>query len=319
MFGLTGNQTWAIVASIGGLILIGVILVRSARRKQSKLMDFNRDFFFWLSVIYLILLLLAAGMYMGNFYGVKERIPVILGGILPIGVPWFGAIGAVVISLEGVFQHTQEGNWDPRFSYWHMARPLFGSVLAIVAFFIFLLLIGATGQTPAFATPGGGSKASDLVVYYVVSFLVGYREETFRELVKRVTDLIFEKTHAPSGSGLPAVTFEAHGSGIEELNFGAVAGGSHARTTMAISNTGAAALTAPVATVTTDSSPTGGPFSKDDDELSGKGDLAPGETRTLVIVFASPADKSKSFTGKLTVASASLALPAVVSLSGSRS
>jgi len=317
MVSLTAHQTLAILAGIVGFVLIAWILVSSAGRDRSKLMNFNRDFFFWLSITYLALLLVAAGMYMGNFYGVKDRIPVILGGILPIGVPWFGAVGAVVISLEGVFQHTQEGNWDDRYSYWHMARPLFGAVLAIVAFFIFLLLIGATGQTPAFATPGGDSQASDLIVYYVVAFLVGYREETFRELVKRVTDLLFVKTQQPPGSGLPAVTFEAHGSGIERVDFGPVAGGGAAvATTLSISNTGPAALTAPVAIVTTDNALGGGPFSKGNDRVSSHGDLAPGETRTLEVLFSPPAGDPKPFAGKLTVSSAALPVPADISLSG---
>jgi len=34
---------------------------------------------------------------------------------VPVGVPWFGAVGAVLISLTGVFAH--EHDWDPNYPY----------------------------------------------------------------------------------------------------------------------------------------------------------------------------------------------------------
>jgi hypothetical protein len=34
---------------------------------------------------------------------------------LPIAVPWFGAIGAVTISLEGVFKWS-ESRWNPEYN-----------------------------------------------------------------------------------------------------------------------------------------------------------------------------------------------------------
>jgi hypothetical protein len=317
--GLTGNQTAAVISGVVGFVCLAVILIRAAHHKHPLLTRFGTDFFFWLGVIYLSMLVTVAIMYMGNFYGVKDRIPVILGGILPIGVPWFGAIGAVVISLEGLFQHSRRGDWDPTYSYWHLARPLFGAVLAIVAFFIFLLLIAAAGQTPAFATPHRKSPAIDLVVYYVIAFLVGYREETFRELVKRVTDLLFTKTQQPTMPGQPALTFEAGGSGVEAIVFGPVAGGTQKTTTVTISNTGTAPLTGPVVTVTTNSAPAGGPFVKGNDNVTGQGDLAPGEARTVEVTFAPPVASQASFSGEFTVFSGALPISAVLPLSGSGS
>jgi hypothetical protein len=315
---LTGNARLAIGAGIVGLILMAVILVRAGSGKASRLMDMNRDIFFWLNVFYLGLLLALAAMYMGNFYGVKDRIPVILGGLLPLGVPWFGAVGAVVISFEGLFQHTQKRDWSNLFTYWHLARPLFGAVLGILAFFIFLLLIDAAGQPPTFATPNGSSPASDLVIYYVVAFLVGYREETFRELVKRATDLVFIKTQPKAGEGLPEVTFEANGSAVQEINLGALAGGATTTVTVTVSNTGAGTLTAPVVTVSTEGAPAGGPFAKANDAISGAGDVTPGGSGTMDVTFSPPVGAPQSFTGRLTVSSAALSQPVSVPLSGTR-
>jgi hypothetical protein len=315
---LTGKQTWAVIGGLAGLLLITTILVRAARRQKPALTDFGTDFFFWLGVMYLLLLLMVAVMYMGNFYGVKDRIPVILGGILPIGVPWFGAVGAVVISLAGLFGHNEPGRWDKSYSYWHLARPLFGAVLAIMAFFIYLLLINATGQTPPFATPGATTPASDLVVYYVVAFLVGYREESFRELVKRVTDLVFTKATRVDDLGHPDLAFEARGAKVEVVAPDPVAGGESTSLTVTVTNVGKAALTGPVLTVATNDAPAGGPFSKANDNLSGQGDLAPGDARTVDVVFAPPAGGSSPFGGQLSVASASLPTTVVVPLSGQR-
>jgi hypothetical protein len=40
-------------------------------------------------------------------------------GSLPVGVPWFGAVGGTLISLTGVFKHAD--TWDPRLELWHWA------------------------------------------------------------------------------------------------------------------------------------------------------------------------------------------------------
>ena len=47
-------------------------------------------------------------------------------GPLPAGVVWFGAIGAVMVSLYGIFLYNQK--WDTSYNYWHYCRPLFGAV-----------------------------------------------------------------------------------------------------------------------------------------------------------------------------------------------
>ncbi len=64
-------------------------------------------------------------------------------GPIPIGVPWWGAVGAVVVSLYGIFFHV--ARWDTSFDYWRAARPLLGAVLGLVAYLIFVVVIDATG------------------------------------------------------------------------------------------------------------------------------------------------------------------------------
>ena len=63
----------------------------------------------------------------------------------------------------------------------HIARPLAGAVFGVVAYLIFVVVIDATGAT---------ANRSGTLVYDVVAFLVGYREDTFRQLIIRATDLL---------------------------------------------------------------------------------------------------------------------------------
>src|SRR5262249_27018573 len=67
---------------------------------------------------------------------------------------------------------------------WHAARPFTGAALGTVGFILFASVIRATGITPQ-PTEGVGK-----LVYFAVAFVVGFREETFRQLIKRVADLI---------------------------------------------------------------------------------------------------------------------------------
>lgn len=190
-------------------------------------------------------------------------------GPVPLGVPWFGALGAVVISLSGVFGH--EKDWDENLWPWHLSRPLIGISVAVVSVLIMkagILAVGSTptpatsttassptstptpnptaspipsptptpGATPAGATPSptptpasGNSTpvAPQNLLYFLVAFLVGYREETFRELIKRLVDVVL----APGGttsSPVPAI----HGVNPNQATHGT------AGTTVVISGSG---------------------------------------------------------------------------------
>ena len=149
-------------------------------------------------------------------------------GPVPVGVPWFGALGAVLISLTGVFEH--EHDWDVSYWPWHVARPLVGVALGVVSVLILqagVLSVGFTptqpGPTPTptpVSTPSPTptpqptstqpvstpqtppTLSSKNLLYYLVAFLVGYREETFRELIKRLVDIIL----APGDGKAPPPT-----------------------------------------------------------------------------------------------------------------
>lgn len=222
----------------------------------------NRRTTFVLAFAYLAVILLV-----GLLYFVKRNVlcfvPASFGPV-PVGVPWFGALGAVLISLTGVFEH--EHDWDESFWPWHVARPLVGATVSVVSVLILqagFLSISATPiqssaaptptptPTPALqtaATPaptpvtkptpmpsptaaptpkGTGTPtpapapaqtprqnqsenskspvSNNNLLYYLVAFLVGYREETFRELIKRLVDVLL----SPGNGGAAAPTIHA--------------------------------------------------------------------------------------------------------------
>jgi hypothetical protein len=149
-------------------------------------------------------------------------------GPVPLGVPWFGALGAVLISLTGVFEH--EKDWDENYWPWHLARPLIGIALGVIAVLMFKAGVLAVGSTPT-AAP---NTPKDLL-YYLIAFLVGYREETFRELIKRLVDIVLapggassplpmisgvNPTQAPHNTPTPVVITGSHFTGAQSVKFG---------------------------------------------------------------------------------------------------
>jgi len=135
----------------------------------------------WLSTAYLVILLAGFGVY--TFWAAfRDAVPDTI-GVLPIGVPFFGALGATLISLVGVTDHRTD--WDLGYKYWHYTRPLVGAVVGTVGCLIFLVIVRAAAEKSASTTP-------DDLTFCVIAFVLGYREETFRALVKRLVDTILE-------------------------------------------------------------------------------------------------------------------------------
>src|SRR5215472_12251819 len=78
-------------------------------------------------------------------------------GPVAVGVPWFGALGAVLISLTGVFEH--EHDWDVSYWPWHLSRPLIGTALGIVSVLILQAGVLSISATPE-QKPAGTQQAS---------------------------------------------------------------------------------------------------------------------------------------------------------------
>jgi len=153
--------------------------------KEEALM--KRSTIFFVQIVWLIGLGTLAVIYFLQSWPLK----LISLGSIPIGVVWFGALGAVLISLTGVVEHADD--WDPKLYLWHLSRPLMGAALGVVGVLILQAGVLAAGTQPTVGIPGTPKN----LLYYLVAFLVGYREETFRELIKRLVDLIFTPAAPP--------------------------------------------------------------------------------------------------------------------------
>lgn len=307
-------------ALIAAIIIVGggALLYKAFKAGPNpKIQQLGPSFFFWLGMMYTGLLLLLGAIY--NLTSLDPR-PTLVGGILPIAVPWFGALGGVTISLEGVFLWNTQ--WDKKYNYWHIGRPLFGAVLGIIAFFLFVVIGAAAGTPPKFldSTPTGAKDIpplKDFIIYYVVAFLVGYREETFRELIKRVTDLILKPgTQATSA---PAVTFRIAGVAQQEIQCPDVAAGQPPSSrTVEVQNTGNAPLIGPTVTIAPIAPTAAGTFAMANDLVTGGGDLAPGEARTVDVTFAPLAAGRPDFAATLTVTATNLPEPKTIRVIGHR-
>ncbi len=109
----------------------------------------------------------------------RDALPTHLGR-LPVGTVWFGGLGGSVVSFTGIFWHNRD--WDQSYNYWHALRPLIGVVTGGVGC---LLLLATTELATS------GSRAMNPDIYYAVAFVVGFAEATFRDLIKRLTDVLF--------------------------------------------------------------------------------------------------------------------------------
>lgn len=151
--------------------------------------------FFVIDLILVALLMLGALAFAtGAIPQLGPRRPAFL-VIVPYWVPWAGVLGGVCISLVGVSGHA--GAWDANtFALWHLARPLLGGIFGTVSVLIVILFLKnvtvVDDKTPL--TPQGTA------VLTVIAFVVGFREETFRTLVRRVVDVLLGPGNADAVS-----------------------------------------------------------------------------------------------------------------------
>jgi hypothetical protein len=186
---------------------------------------------FFLQVCYLGFLVVIAILYFKGIWIHRQYL-----GTVPIAVPWWGAIGAVLLSLSAVFEHRDD--WEPSIAPWYWARPIFGVFMASFGVLVFQAGVLAVGKD---LKPAPGVTNSQNLFYYVLAFIVGYREETARTLIKRVGDAIIGAGESDASKQdpktLPAISYapatEAAGSsmtvtgsgltGIRGVDFGGTA------------------------------------------------------------------------------------------------
>jgi hypothetical protein len=105
---------------------------------------------------------------------------------LPLHCVWFGALGGIVISLKGVYEHsgrTPPNAWDDRFNLWHLGRPFSGGITGLMTYFLLLAL-------------NSGGKLSAPVAY-AGAFILGTQERRFFNFLYQVARLILQVPNDP--------------------------------------------------------------------------------------------------------------------------
>jgi len=146
--------------------------------------------FFWVEMVYLTLLIGLFAAYESSD-GLRDALPQALGPV-PVGVVWFGATGAVLAGIGGIYYHNR--TWNPAYDYWHYSRPLVGAV------------IGGIGALLYFVSVSIGTKTAvepNALTFDAVAFVLGFADDAFRELIRKLTTLLFgagKEAAPPQGS-----------------------------------------------------------------------------------------------------------------------
>ncbi len=99
---------------------------------------------------------------------------------LPIKCLWFGALGGVVISLKGIYDHPvgAANGWSDAFDLWHFGRPVSGAVTGLLTY-ILLRAVNPSSEPAA-------------AVLYAAAFILGTQEARFFNFLYEVGRLIVQ-------------------------------------------------------------------------------------------------------------------------------
>jgi hypothetical protein len=148
--------------------------------------DWKPGAFYAYAITWLVLLtLLALGYSLVTPLPWLPHVSFTFTAVLPLWVPWAGALGGAAISLVGVTDHASHWNGS-KYAYWHLARPALGAVFGVIGVLALVLVLEAISP----ATQDSVYTPQGIGVLAVIAFLLGYREETFRELIKRLVDTL---------------------------------------------------------------------------------------------------------------------------------
>jgi hypothetical protein len=111
---------------------------------------------------------------------------------------WFGALGGVIISLKGIYDHAAE-KWDDSFDLWHFGRPISGGVAGFMTVILLTAVVPASKDGTA---PSKDSTAPNHLAIYAAAFILGTQERRFFNLLSEVARLVVQVPDEAKPQGL---------------------------------------------------------------------------------------------------------------------
>jgi hypothetical protein len=91
---------------------------------------------------------------------------------------WFGALGGIIISLKGVYDHAfGRDPWNDSFNLWHLGWPVSGGIAGLMTFLLLALVSSNVPSEP---------------VAYAAAFIFGTQERRFFRPLSEVARLIVQ-------------------------------------------------------------------------------------------------------------------------------
>lgn len=138
-------------------------------------------------ILVLFVLIIVAAIYIAQ----KQLFAAWQDQALPIAAAWFGALGGLMISLKGIYDHRDgAGGWDPGFDLWHIGRPFSGGVAGLVTVILLNVVAGSVDKPP------------NAQIVYAAAFIFGTQERRFFGFLFEAARLIVQVPDDERPSGL---------------------------------------------------------------------------------------------------------------------
>jgi hypothetical protein len=145
----------------------------------------DRKRVFTYDIVIFFVLILLGWMYFAPAVMLQNLVPPQLQGT-PIYAVWFGALGGIIISLKGVYDHGPR-EWQDTYNLWHYGRPISGAIAGGV---ILLLLKAVGGDDLAWP------------VALATAFIIGTQERRFFNFLYEVARLLVQVPGDPQDEAI---------------------------------------------------------------------------------------------------------------------
>lgn len=102
---------------------------------------------------------------------------------------WMGAMGGVMISLKGVYEHSHSLDpWKNSYNLWHIGRPISGAIAGVIVALLYLLIVPTEKFSP--------------LVLYGVAFIFGTQDAAFFDFLSTFAGRFLPKSEHAGMTGV---------------------------------------------------------------------------------------------------------------------